>query len=74
MGTLRSTFDWSHQLTVNGVQLGDAVELDNDPTTYEWDDSRIPSGEIDSEGNVIPDDNPAPEPEPEPEPEPDPAD
>lgn len=56
MGTLRSLTDWSHQLTVNGVELGDAVELDDDPTTFEWDDSRIPNGLIDADGNVIPDD------------------
>jgi len=55
MGTLRSLTDWSHQLTVNGVELGDPVELDADPTTYEWDDSRIPNGTIDAAGNVIPD-------------------
>lgn len=60
MGTLRSLTNWSHQLTVNDVELGDAVELDDDPTTFEWDDSRIPNGLIDADGNVIPDDPSAP--------------
>lgn len=70
MGTLRSTTNWSWQMSVNGVMLGDPVELDSDPTTFEWDDSRIPNGEIDADGNVIPDEPPMPDPEPEPEPEP----
>jgi hypothetical protein len=69
MGTLRSTTNWSWQMSVNGVMLGDPVELDDDPTTWEWDDSRIPNGEIDADGNVIPDEPPMPEPEPEPDPE-----
>ena len=73
MGTLRSLTDWSHRLTVNGIELGDAVELDNDPHTFEWDDSGIPNGEIDADGNVIPDEPPTPEPTPDPEPEPEPA-
>jgi YD repeat-containing protein len=54
MGTLRSTTDHSGT-TVNGVLLGQPVELDDDPTTYEWDDSAFPSGEIDAEGNITPD-------------------
>jgi len=58
MGTLRSLTNWSHQMTVNGVELGDPVELDDDPTTFEWDDSRIPNGLIDADGNVIPDETP----------------
>lgn len=73
MGTLRSLVDWSHRMSVNGVALGDAVELDSDPLTFEWDDNRIPNGEIDAEGNVIPDEPPMPEPTPDPEPEPEPA-
>jgi len=55
MGTLRSHTDWSHQLTVNGVELGDPIELDNDPTTWEWDDPAYPNGEIDTDGNITPD-------------------
>lgn len=55
MGTLRSHTDWSFQLTINGCLLGDPVELDDDPTTWEWDDPLLPTGEIDADGNVIPD-------------------
>ena len=69
MGTLRSLTNWSWQMSVNGVMLGDPVELDSDPHTFEWDDARIPNGTIDADGNVIPDEPPAPEPEPEPDPE-----
>jgi hypothetical protein len=72
MGTLRSLKNWSWQIVVNGVMLGDPVELDNDPHTFEWDDARIPNGEIDDDGNVIPDEPPMPEPTPEPTPEPEP--
>ena len=44
MGTLRSLTDHSG-MEVNGVILGDPVELDDDPATFEWDDSRFPNGE-----------------------------
>jgi hypothetical protein len=54
MGTLRSTADHSG-LTVNGVLLGEPVEIDGNPETYEWDDSAFPNGEIDADGNVTPD-------------------
>jgi hypothetical protein len=54
MGTLRSTTDHSG-LTVNGVLLGEPVEIDGNPETYEWDDSAFPNGEIDADGNVTPD-------------------
>jgi len=60
MGTLRSHTDWSHQLTVNGVELGDPVELDDNPTTFEWDDPAFPDGEIDADGEVVPDESPMP--------------
>jgi hypothetical protein len=60
MGTLRSTTDWSHQLTINGCELGDPVEIDGDPTTYEWDDGAFPNGEIDADGNVIVDESDIP--------------
>lgn len=56
MGTLRSTTNWSHQMVVNGVELGDPVELDDDPTTFEWDDPAFPYGQIDADGVIIPDD------------------
>ena len=51
MGTLRSLTDHSG-MSVNGVTLGDPVELDDDPSTFEWDDSRFPDGVIDAEGNI----------------------
>lgn len=44
MGTLRSTTPDPTGHTVNGVLLGDPVELDGDPATYEWDDSALPNG------------------------------
>ena len=53
MGTLRSLTDWSHQMSVNDVELGDPVELDDDPATFEWDDNRIPNGEILADGTVV---------------------
>lgn len=51
MGTLRSLTNHSG-MTVNGVILGDPVELDDDPATFEWDDARFPNGELDVEGNI----------------------
>jgi hypothetical protein len=54
MGTLRSTTNHSG-LVVNGVILGEPVEIDGNPETYEWDDSAFPNGEIDADGNVTPD-------------------
>lgn len=39
-------------LIVNDVILGDPVELDGDLKTYEWDDSKLPNGIIDAEGNI----------------------
>lgn len=41
-----------------GVILGSPVELDNDPTTWEWDDSAFPNGSaeiVDGELIVTPD-------------------
>jgi hypothetical protein len=55
MGTLRSFTNWTGMKTVNGVLLGDPVELDEDPATLEWDDHRIPSGVITEDGTVVPD-------------------
>jgi hypothetical protein len=51
MGTLRSLTDHSGMI-VNGVILGDPVELDDDPLSFEWDDSRFPDGVIDDEGKI----------------------
>ena len=39
-------------LTVNGILLGEPIELDGDPKTFEWDDSKLPNGTIDAEGNI----------------------
>jgi hypothetical protein len=44
MGTLRSATPDPTGHTVNGVLLGDPVELDGDPATFEWDDSVLPNG------------------------------
>ena len=57
MGCLRSTTDLTG-LVVDGVTLGDPVELDDDPTTWEWDDHRIPTGEILADGTIVPDEAP----------------
>jgi hypothetical protein len=46
MGTLRSTADCSGH-SVNGVLLGDPVEVDGDPATFEWDDAAFPTGVVD---------------------------
>jgi hypothetical protein len=54
MGRLRSTTDHTG-LVIDGVVLGDPVEFDNDPTTFEWDDHRIPTGEILADGTIVPD-------------------
>lgn len=60
MGTIRS-FHNVKGMVINGVLLGDPVELDNDPATFEYDHSKFPNGEIinvtweeyDEEGNGI---------------------
>lgn len=61
MGTLRSTAltatDDGYTITnkgvvVNGVELGDPVLLSIEPIVFGWDDSRLPSGTIDADGNV----------------------
>ena len=44
MGTLRALTIEPRGYTVNGVTLGEPVELDDDPSTFEWDDSRFPNG------------------------------
>lgn len=55
MGTLRSHTDHTG-MTVNGVLLGEPVNLDDDSSTFEWDDSAFPNGVIDAEGNITVDD------------------
>ena len=42
-------------LTVNGVLLGEPILLGISPITVGWDDSALPSGVIDADGNVTPD-------------------
>lgn len=44
MGTLKSFNPDCQGHTYNGVLLGQPVELDGDPATYEWDDSAFPNG------------------------------
>ena len=47
MGTLRSPNPECQGHEYNGVLLGQPVELDGDPSTYEWDDSAFPNGTCD---------------------------
>lgn len=49
MGIIKSFTDHSG-LVVNGVILGNPVEIDEDPLTYEWCDGMFPDGELDAEG------------------------
>jgi hypothetical protein len=58
MGTLRALTIDPQGYEFNGVTLGEPVELDDDPATFEWDDSRFPNGlceVIDGELIVTPD-------------------
>ena len=58
MGTLRSFTDEPTGYEYNGVILGQPVELDDDPHTFEWDDGAFPYGTanvIDGELVVVPD-------------------
>jgi hypothetical protein len=63
MGLLRSK-TYAEHFTVNGVLLGQPtiVTAAGEPFTpgasmddlwFAWDDSRIPNGEIDQDGNII---------------------
>lgn len=65
MGTLRC-YDWIENedgtktsavegMVINGVILGQPLEIDGDPNTAEYDDSMFPTGVIDAEGNITPD-------------------
>jgi len=69
MGTLRC-YDWietedmdgtvtktsaAQGLVVNGVILGQPLEIDGDPSSAEFDDSMFPNGTIDGQGNITPD-------------------
>lgn len=42
-------------MIVNGVLLGEPILLGISPITVGWDDSALPNGEIDAEGNVTTD-------------------
>ena len=48
-GTLTSA---AQGLTVNEVLLGFPLEIDGDPNSAEFDDSMLPSGIIDGQGNI----------------------
>lgn len=65
MGTLRC-YEWienedgtvtsaAQGLVVNGVILGEPLELDGDPKTAEFDDAMFPNGTIDANGTITPD-------------------
>jgi hypothetical protein len=41
-------------LVVNGVILGEPVEIDGDPSTAEFDHLAFPNGIIDGQGNITP--------------------
>jgi hypothetical protein len=62
MGTLRSLSDEPTGYVYNGVILGQPVELDDDPHTFEWDDGAFPYGTanvIDGVLVVVPDEDEA---------------
>lgn len=44
MGTLRALTIDPQGYVYNGVTLGEPVELDDDPSTFEWDDGKFPNG------------------------------
>lgn len=44
MGTLRSSSTDVKGFTYNGVVLGEPVELDGDPATFEFDHPAFPNG------------------------------
>lgn len=58
MGTLRSLTDEPTGYIYDGVILGQPVDLDDDPQTFEWNDGVFPYGTanvIDGELVVVPD-------------------
>lgn len=65
MGTLRC-YDWIENedgtktsavegMVINGVILGQPLEIDGDPNSAEYDDSMFPNGIIDKDGKITPD-------------------
>jgi hypothetical protein len=57
MGTLRSLTNFTGYIYYD-VILGTPVELDDNPNTFEWDDSAFPNGEILADGTVKIDEEP----------------
>ncbi len=49
MGTLKSFSSAAQGLIVNGIMLGQPVENEGE---FFWDDSALPNGIIDEEGNI----------------------
>ena len=54
-GNIVSVTSAAQGLVVNGVILGQPLEIDGDPNTAEFDDSMFPNGTIDGQGNITPD-------------------
>jgi len=56
MGTLRSASDCTG-MEVNGITLGEPTFIDEidekAAALFAWDDSRLPAGEIASDGEII---------------------
>lgn len=57
MGLLWSYINWTGSVYYD-VILGEPVEKDGDPLTFEWDDSAFPNGEILADGIVKVDEEP----------------
>jgi hypothetical protein len=49
MGTLHSTTNHTG-IEINSITLGEPIETDNG---YAWDDSRLPDGQLDTDGNLV---------------------
>jgi hypothetical protein len=54
-GNLVSKTSAAQGLVVEGVILGEPLELDGDPATAEFDHQLFPNGEILADGTIIPD-------------------
>jgi hypothetical protein len=53
MGTLRSSSTEVKGQTYNGVVLGEPVELDGDPSTFEFDHQAFPNGTVELVDNEL---------------------
>lgn len=51
MGMLRSMTNQSGT-TINGVLLGEPIDPAGSPCPYAWDDERLPSGVLHSDGTI----------------------